>query len=138
MKYLLDTDTLSMLTKPSPPLVLLRRMAATDPAERVTSSVTLAEIHYGALRIGRRGLPLLEHIETAALAAAAAVIPFDAAAAREFGRLRTDLEGRGMQIGFADTQIAAIALSRGLSVVTGNVRHFGRVPGLAVENWIAG
>lgn len=136
MRYLLDTDTLSVLTKPSPPLGLLRRMAATDPAERATSSVTLAEMQYGALRIGRRGRPLLERIE-AALAAAAAVLPFDAAAAREYGRLRTDLEARGMPIGFADTQIAAIALSRGLSVVTGNVRHFGRVPGLAVENWIA-
>ena len=136
MRYLLDTDTLSMLAKPSPPLGLLRRMAATDPAERVTSSVTLAEMHYGALRIGRRGEPLLERIE-AALAAASAVLPFDAAAAREYGRLRAALEARGMAIGLADTQIAAIARSRGLAVVTGNVRHFGRVPELAVENWLA-
>ncbi len=32
--------------------------------------------------------------------------------------------------------IASIALSRGLTVVTGNVRHFARVPDLAVENWL--
>ena len=32
--------------------------------------------------------------------------------------------------------IAAIALSRDMTVVTGNVRHFGRVPGLGVENWM--
>jgi tRNA(fMet)-specific endonuclease VapC len=34
-------------------------------------------------------------------------------------------------------QIASIALANELVVVTGNVRHFGRVPGLTVENWLA-
>jgi len=46
------------------------------------------------------------------------------------------LEQRGTPIGDADLRIAAIALSRGLIVVTGNVREFQRVPGLQVENWL--
>ncbi len=39
-------------------------------------------------------------------------------------------------IGDADLRIASIALDRDLAVVTGNVRHFQKVPGLAVENWL--
>jgi predicted nucleic acid-binding protein len=38
----------------------------------------------------------------------------------------------------SDLRIASIALSRGLVVVTGNVRHFSRVPDLRVENWLTG
>ena len=46
------------------------------------------------------------------------------------------LESRGTPVGDADLRIGAIALTRGLMVVTGNVRHFERIPGLAVENWL--
>ncbi len=63
-------------------------------------------------------------------------LPFDQAAAEEYGRLRAYLEARGTPIGHEDTQTAAIALANDLTVVTGNVRHFQRVPGLAVENWL--
>ena len=64
------------------------------------------------------------------------VFPFDENAAEEYGRLRAYLEAQGTPIGHPDTQIAAIALANDLTVVTGNVRHFQRVPGLAVENWL--
>lgn len=64
------------------------------------------------------------------------VLPFDQEAAEEYGQLRSYLEVRGTPIGEADTQIAAIALANDLTVVTANVRHFERVPGLVVENWL--
>ncbi len=64
------------------------------------------------------------------------VLPFDEEAAEEYGRLGAHLEAQGTPIGEADTQIAAIALANDLTVVTGNVRHFERVPGLNVENWL--
>ena len=64
------------------------------------------------------------------------LLPFDESAAEEYGRLRAYLEAQGTPIGHPDTQIAAIALANDLTVVTGNVRHFQRVPGLAVENWL--
>ena len=57
-------------------------------------------------------------------------------AARRYGEVRTELERRGTPLGDADLRIAAIALARGLTVVTGNIRHFQRVPGLQVENWL--
>ena len=50
--------------------------------------------------------------------------------------MRAEPERRGTPIGDADLRIASIALDRDLTVVTGNVRHFKKVPGLAVENWL--
>ncbi|MGE0134562.1 MAG: PIN domain-containing protein, partial [Dehalococcoidia bacterium] len=66
-----------------------------------------------------------------------AILPFDEPAAREYGQIRAHLEQQGTPIGDADMRIAAIALSNNLVVVTGNVRHFERVPSLSVENWLA-
>src|SRR5260370_65744 len=61
----------------------------------------------------------------------------DPRAAQVEGALGAHLERRGTPIGDAGVRIAAIALANGLTVVTGNVRHFERVPGLHVENWLA-
>ncbi len=134
MRYLLDTDTLSALTRPAPSPALLMRMATTAPEDRTTSSVTLAELLFGAHRTGSRSAEYLSRIRGAL--PATPFVPFDDSAAEEYGRLRAHLEGRGTPIGHEDTQIAAIALANDLTVVTGNVRHFERVPGLTVENWL--
>ncbi|MBI3979310.1 MAG: virulence-associated protein [Chloroflexi bacterium] len=64
------------------------------------------------------------------------VLPFDVAAAGRCGQIRAHLERQGTLIGDADLRIAAIALVHDLAVVTGNVRHFQRIPGLAVQNWL--
>jgi len=53
-----------------------------------------------------------------------------------FDRLRAEVEGKGTPIGPLDTLIASHALSMGVTLVTNNEREFGRVPGLAVENWL--
>ncbi len=50
-------------------------------------------------------------------------------------RLRAELAGQGAPIGPMDTLIAGHALSRGYTLVTGNVREFIRVPGLSVVDW---
>jgi tRNA(fMet)-specific endonuclease VapC len=62
-------------------------------------------------------------------------LPFDDLAANEYGRIRAELECKGQSIGPHDTEIAAIALLNGLTLVTHNVREFSRVNGLAVEDW---
>lgn len=61
--------------------------------------------------------------------------PFDEAAARRYAKVRAQLEESRQPISERDTQIAAVALSRRLTVVTNSAREFGRVAGLAVENW---
>jgi tRNA(fMet)-specific endonuclease VapC len=95
------------------------------------SSIVLAELHYGAEN-SQRVTQNLVRIEKF-VARLQAVLDFDAAAAADFGRIKTAL--RKAPIGPLDTLIAAHARSRDLIVVTGNVGEFGRVPGLAVEDW---
>lgn len=62
-------------------------------------------------------------------------LDFDLEAASTYGRVRARLEAAGTPIGPNDMMIAALALSRGLVLVTDNTGEFRRVPGLKVENW---
>lgn len=102
--------------------------------QQFTTAVTLGELLYGA---AKRGTPQLAERVRQIVRRAAAVLPFDASAAEVYGPLRAQLEGEGRRLDEPDLRIASIALSRGLTMITGNVRHFSRVPGLEVENWLA-
>ncbi|MDX2138488.1 MAG: hypothetical protein SF123_10370 [Chloroflexota bacterium] len=62
-------------------------------------------------------------------------MPFDETAADHFGRIKATLELAGKPVGPYDMQIAAIALVHELIVITHNLREFGRVSGLRVEDW---
>ena len=136
MSYLLDTDIISNLLRRTPSTTLVRRLASVDPEEQFTSSITVGELVYGAHRVSDRTDLLLERIDQV-LGSDLGVLPFDDSAARRYGALRAALERSGTPIGDADLRIAAIATTHHLTVVTANVRHFDRVPGLAVENWLA-
>ncbi len=133
--YLLDTDILSNLMKRTPSSALVAKVAQVSPEQQFTSSITLGELVYGAHRLTERTAILTEKIEDALLPNLP-VLAFDATAARRYGEIRAELERLGTPIGDADMRIAAIALSRGLRVVTGNERHFQRVPELETENWL--
>jgi predicted nucleic acid-binding protein len=73
----------------------------------------------------------LENIEKRLLPAVT-VLPYDAATARVYGQVRAHLEATGRPLADADLQIAATALVHDLELVTGNVKHFKRVPGLRI------
>lgn len=133
--YLLDTDILSNLMKRAPSSALVAKVARVPPEHQFTSSITLGELVYGAHRLREHTATLLERIEDTLLPNLP-LLPFDASAARRYGEIRSELERRGTPIGDADVRIAAIALVHGLKVVTGNERHFRRVPGLETENWL--
>jgi len=64
------------------------------------------------------------------------VLPFDQAAAMTYGRIHAELELAGTPLAEADLRIGAIALNRDLTVITGNTRHFSRIPGLKLDNWL--
>jgi predicted nucleic acid-binding protein len=133
--YLLDTDILSNLLRPRPSTQLLAKVESVPLGLQFTSSITLGELIHGAYRLQNGRVRLVRRIETTLLANRT-ILPFDADAARRYGAVRADLERRGTPISDADMQIAAIALVHDLIVVTGNVRHFQRVPSLVVENWL--
>jgi tRNA(fMet)-specific endonuclease VapC len=131
--YCFDTDTLSAVIRRDPPLHLIRRLAQVPASEQATTTITLGELLYGA---ARRDSARLTSQVRAIVARATTILPFDAAAAEIYGPLRARLEKAGKRLDEPDLRIASIAIARGLTVVTGNVRHFARVPGLAVENWL--
>ncbi len=131
MTYLLDTNAcIVFLRQKNSPLV--SRMAKTPPSEIRLCSVVKAELFHGAHR-SRRPADNLAKVE--AFVRPFQSIPFDDDAAREFGRIRADLERQGAMIGPFDLQIAAISLAHGLTLVTHNTREFGRVSGLPLEDW---
>lgn len=132
--YCFDTDTLSAVIRRDPPLHLIRRLARVPAEEQATTTITLGELLYGA---ARRGSERLTHQVHEVVSSATFILPFDTAAAEIYGPLRASLEGEGRRLDEPDLRIASIALAHGLTVVTGNIRHFARVPGLVVENWLA-
>jgi len=131
--YCLDTDVLSAVLRPRPVIALVRRLAMTPPQEQFTTSITLGELLFGARR---KGSVALEGRIRELVPTGGAVLPFDRAAAEVYAAVRTDLERSGRPLAEPDLRIASIALSRDLTLVTGNVRHFARVPDLRVEDWL--
>ncbi|MCC7536800.1 MAG: PIN domain-containing protein [Deltaproteobacteria bacterium] len=132
--YCFDTDVLSAVLRKQAMLHVVRRLALVPPREQFTTAINLGELLYGA---SRKGSPELVARVREVVHRAQIVLPFDEVAADVYGPLRARLERSGTRLDEPDLRIASIALSRGLTVVTGNVRHFSRVPGLVVENWIA-
>jgi predicted nucleic acid-binding protein len=133
MSYCFDTDVISAVMCASPPLHLIRRLARVPADQQTTTSVTLGELLYGAARTKSVKLERrVRELVTGALL----VLPFDELAAEQYGVLRARLEREGKRLDEPDLRIASVVLSRGLTLVTGNVRHFERVPNLQVENWL--
>jgi len=132
--YCFDTDVLSAVLRRDPPLALVRRLAQVPPTEQTTTAITVGELLYGA---ARRGSPTQTRRVRELLESALSIVPFDRRAAEVYGELRAVLEREGRRLDEPDLRIAAIARSRELTLVTGNVRHFERVPELVVENWLA-
>ncbi len=129
--YMLDTNAVSAVMRGNASMD--ERLLQLDPADWCLSAVTHSEICFG--------LALRPHAATLARAAraffaVATTLPWDTAAAEVHGRLRAQLREAGTPIGDFDEMIAAHALSVGAVLVTDNERHFRRIEGLVVENWI--
>lgn len=130
MRYVFDTNTCIYALKRQGRVI--ERMREHGPDEIAVTTVTLAELWFGAQKSARRATV---RREVDAFLEPFDVLPFDREAADDYSRVRFDLERAGRPIGERDLLIASIALSRGLAVVTHNVAEFGRVPGLKTEDW---
>ncbi len=129
MKYLIDTNILIYWLKNRTDILQKSLSGENDFA---VSSITVAELIYGA----KKSL----HIEKNMLAVIKIlsyfnIVDFSKDDAFEYGDIRAYLEKKGMPIGDHDMQIAAQARRLGLVVVTANVREFGRIGNLRIENW---
>jgi tRNA(fMet)-specific endonuclease VapC len=128
--FLLDTNAMSDLMK-NPAGMVARAIADRLDDEIATSLIVAAELRYGA---ARRASPRLRTAVEALLRLVPVVSPeppFDTV----YGDLRASLESSGTVLAPHDLLIAAHALTLHATIVTDD-QVFGRVPGLAVENWI--
>jgi tRNA(fMet)-specific endonuclease VapC len=128
--YLFDTDAISETLKPVPARLYADWLATIPREEQFVSAISVGELYKGAFRSPARDRHLA-NIEQRVLPAVT-VLPFDVVAAKVFGQVRAGLEIAGMPLADADLLIAATALQYNLELVTGNVRHFSRVPGLRI------
>ncbi len=101
----------------------------------VAAAPVIHELYAGALSSARPQRRLQQVHELLASVKETAFNPADAEVS---GRLAAALRGKGRPIGDIDTLIAGQALARGWTVVTRNVRHFGRVEGLPIIDWWVG
>jgi tRNA(fMet)-specific endonuclease VapC len=96
------------------------------------SALTVAELEYG---VAKSREPAENRARSDQFLLPLRILPFDDAAALDYGSIRADLEVRGVGIGPTDTLLAAQARSLEAVVVTNNVAEFERVPRLVVEDW---
>ncbi len=130
-RYLLDTSVVSDLVR-HPQGRAAAKIAEVGESRVATSIIVAAELRFGAAR--RQSARLSRQLE--AVLGVLDVLALDRPADTRYGDARAALEAAGTPIGGNDLLIAAHALALDLIVVTDNVREFGRVPGLKVENWL--
>lgn len=131
--YILDTDTCSFVIRNKPPEAR-QRMNSVPLDQQAISIVTYAELLYG---VRRSSSAKVNRVVIENFVRHLGILDWNRAAAERYAELRTHLEAAGTPIGAMDMMIAAHALSLDAVVVTNNERHFCRVPGLVVENWLA-
>jgi len=135
MGWLFDTDAISEVLRPKPSELYLTWLRTIPVDEQLTTAITVGELYWGAHRSAARDRHLRKIDE--ALLPSLQILPFDARAARQFGELKALLESQSTPLADADLQIASIALIEGHELVTGNVRHFSRIPGLRINTALA-
>jgi len=132
MLWMLDTDICSYILKDHPAPVKAR-LNKVGMGQVSLSVVVLAELYFGAVRHAK-ATDIRDDIDD--LVSRLTVLAWDQPAADHYGRIRAHLEEQGEPIGNMDLMIAAHARSLDATLVTNNVKHFRRVPGLKLENWI--
>ena len=134
---LLDTDILTLYLLGQSRVMERSRAAAEPAATSIVSRIVVLQGRFASVLKASDGQQLLAAQQRLAALERAlqgfAIVPFDDAAAATFDRLRRDK--KATKIGRADFLIASIALANRATLVTRNLRHFGLIVGLQLENW---
>jgi len=132
MKYLLDT-TICIYIINKQPASIHNKIRSKCPDDISISSITVAELYYGAERSQnphRNRIAILEFLIPFRL------LDFDQRAATCYGKIRKNLELKGTPIGPMDLLLASQAAAHNLTFVTNNKKEFKRIDDLRLENWL--
>ena len=131
MKYLLDTCTCIYYINGKHPQVHsnLHQHSAQD---MFVSSVSKCEMYAGS---GMSQTPQKSRAKQDRFLIRFVSLPFDDAAANQYGIIHSFLRKQGKLIKVPDMQIAAVALANNLIVVTSDTSDFSRIPSLTIEDW---
>ena len=134
LRYMLDTDTCSYAIKLKEPALLAKIQSGLANDTLAISVVTRAELLYGlalvpqATSLKKAVLAFLDYIPC---------LEWPVPAADYYAKSRSEQKQSGQPIGYMDTLIGAHALAENLILVTHNTKHFERIEGLKMEDWIA-
>jgi tRNA(fMet)-specific endonuclease VapC len=133
VKYVLDTNVLSALMKGDNRAV--DRLRAVSKDEVAAAQPALAEIAFGIARLPRSKRREALQARFDLLRSELPRVAWTDSVSECFGSIKATLEKRGERIEDFDAAIAAHALAAGATLVTSNVNHMVRVPGLVIEDW---
>jgi len=136
VKYILDTNAVSALMRGEASVVATLR--GKDKQDVAVPQPVMAEIAYGIARLprSRRKERLRERFVL--IREEMTRVPWDDEVSDRFGTAKAALERAGTRLEDFDLAVAAHALASGAVLVTANVRHLGRIPGLSIEDWAKG
>jgi len=129
--FLLDTNTIINILKGNPVVERNLRRYYHDPIKICT--VTLMELYYGAYK-SQRVTSNLAKIKT--LENTLEILPLGQEIVEMFGKQKSQLEKAGTPLDDFDLILGCCALSQNLILVTNNTRHFKKIEGLKLANWI--
>ena len=130
MSYLLDTNICSAHIRR--PAGLAHRFIQYS-GRLAIPTIVLGELYAGAYMLPHP-TTILTGIDD--LLDDIAVLPFDSVCAEQFGKLRGILKQQGLVVNPIDLQIAAVALTYDLTLVTHNTKDFRAIPNLPLEDWL--
>ena len=131
MKYLLDTNICVYWLKGNEQIE--QKVLSVGIDNISISFINVSELYYGAYKSQR----VDENLATIRqFTDRVTVIESDESVSEEFGNLKASLESAGMVIDDADIFIASCARVYGLTLVTNNVKHFRRIKGFKLDNWM--
>ncbi len=129
--YLIDTDILVFSLKGDPSV--MNHLHRTAGHAKAISVVSYGELLYGAHKSAR---PIENLARVRRLGEVLPVIDISPAIMEAFGSLKARLETGGRRLDDFDLVIAATAITLGYRLVTNNEKHFSRIDGLPLENWV--
>lgn len=135
LKYLLDTNILSEAKRPQPNHNVMEQLRLCK-REIATATLVIHELFFGCFRLpeSKKRQDLEDYINNVILAQLP-LFDYDLKSAQYHAQERARLSKVGKSPAFIDGQIASIAFTNNLILVTNNVSDFQDFDGLKIENW---